>query len=225
MKVGEKIKVTYKNQNGIKSEEVMLLSDKEWDIVSEDDLSNEEVYALLREDLQKFELDALVKNGYILAARNLLKKKEDATEIYPAVVTASQPNGGGGGDAGAAILILAIIAFIIAVIFFPLLVILGMHNKLFLKNFYNKYEGEKFADFVKKYTFVGIGLYALVAILVAVDLIFKLNALISPAFMILLFGGIAYFVVSLFFIKKNFAAEGEKINVIETIKSAFKKSK
>jgi hypothetical protein len=105
----------------------------------------------------------------------------------------------------------------------PLLVILGMHNKLFLKGFYNKYEGEKFKSFTKKYTYVGIGLYALVAIMVLVDNIFKLYALTSPAFIILFLGGIAYFVISLVLIKKNFAPEGEKINVIETIKESFKK--
>ena len=117
----------------------------------------------------------------------------------------------------------AILAFIVAVIVFPLLVILGMHDKLFLKGFYNKYEGEKFKAFTKKYTYVGIGLYALVAIMVLVDNIFKLYALTGPAFGILFLGGIAYFVVSLALIKKNFAPEGEKINVIETIKENFKK--
>jgi hypothetical protein len=47
--------------------------------------------------------------------------------------------------------------------------------------------------------------------------------LTGPAFGILFLGGIAYFVVSLALIKKNFAPEGEKINVIETIKENFKK--
>ena len=98
-----------------------------------------------------------------------------------------------------------------------------MHNKLFLKGFYNKYEGEKFKTFTKNYTYIGIGLYAVVALLVIIDAIFKLYTLTSPAFGLLFFGGIAYFVFSLIYIKKHFAPEGEKIDIMQTIKESFKK--
>ena len=161
----------------------------------------------------------LMSSGFLLAARFILKKDAGATDIDVDEARENQS----GGDAGGALLILAVLAFIVGVIVFPLLVILGMHNKLFLKGFYNKYEGEKFKDFTKKYTFVGIGLYALVAILVIVDKIFQLYTLTGPAFGVLFVGGIAYFVVSLLLIKKNFASEGEKIDVIGTIKESFKK--
>ena len=163
----------------------------------------------------------LMSSGFLLAARFVLKKDPGATEIAVDEVREQT----GGGNAGGAILILAILALIVAVICFPLLVILGMHNKLFLKNFYNKYSGEDFDKFVKSYTYIGIALYALVAILVAVDSIFELYVLTGPAFVILFLGGIAYFVVSLIIMKKKFAIEGEELNFMETLKGAFKKDK
>ena len=219
MTIGTKVKFTYKNKSGTQQQITLTLSNA---IVDETEMSNEEVYARLSSLYRKMSIETLIKNGYIFAARNLLRISPDAREIHPVEQTKEHKTQAS-GDAGGAILLLAILAFIVAIIVFPLLVILGMHNKLFLKGFYNKYEGEKFKDFIKKYTYIGIGLYALMALLVLIDKIFKLYALTGPAFAILFFGGIAYFVISLLLIKKNFASESEKINVIGTIKESFKK--
>ena len=102
---------------------------------------------------------------------------------------------------------------------------LGMRGKLFLKGFYSKCQGEQYNDFVKKYTFVGIGLYALTILLFAIDNIFKLYILSGPAFGILFVGGIAYFVGSLLISKKKFLDESDSFNFIETLKGGFKKEK
>lgn len=216
MESGSKIKFAYNDSQGIRRQGTEILTS---DILGKDVLSDEEVIARLTKKLQKYPKSMLMSSGFLLAARFVLKKDAGATDIDVDEARENQS----GGNAGGGIVILAVLAFIVAVIVFPLLVILGMHDKLFLKGFYNKYEGEKFKAFTKKYTYVGIGLYALVAIMVLVDNIFKLYALTGPAFGILFLGGIAYFVVSLVLIKKNFAPEGEKINVIETIKENFKK--
>ena len=217
MTIGTKVMFTYKTKFGTQRKTTLIISN---DILNDGEISDEEIYERLCPLLKKVSLATLRQKNYIFAARNLLKTAPDATEIDIQKVTNTQSNK---NDAGGAILILAILAFIVAVICFPLLVILGMHNKLFLKEFYNKYEGEEYKAFAKKYTYVGIGLYALVAILIAVDSIFKLSMLIGPAFGILFFGGIAYFVVSLLLIKKKFAPEGEKMNILETLKTSFKK--
>lgn len=216
MEIGSKIKFAYNDTQGVRKQGVEILTS---DILEKNIMSDQQVIERLTKSLQKYPKSMLMSSGFILAARFVLKKDPDATDIDVDEFREKQP----GGDAGAAILILAILAFIVAVIVFPLLVILGMHNKLFLKGFYNKYEGEKFKSFTKKYTYFGIGLYALVAILVLIDNIFKLYTLTGPAFGILFFGGIAYFVISLLLIKKNFAPEDEKINIIGTIKESFKK--
>lgn len=216
MEIGSKIKFAYNDAQGIRRHGTEILTS---DVLGKDIISDEQVIERLTKKLQKYPKSMLMSSGFILAARYVLKKDSNATDIDVDEARENQS----GGNAGGAILILAVLAFIVAVIVFPLLVILGMHDKLFLKEFYNKYEGEKFKAFTKKYTYIGIGLYALVAIMVLVDNIFKLYALTEPAFGILFFGGIAYFVISLLLIKKNFAPEGEKINVIGTIKESFKK--
>lgn len=216
MEIGSKIKFAYNDSQGIRRQGIDILTS---DIMGKDTISDEQVIERLTKSLQKYPKSMLVSSGFLLAARFVLKKDPDATNIDVDEARENQS----GGNAGGAILFLAVLAFIVAIIVFPLLVILGMHNKLFLKGFYNKYEGEKFKAFTKNYTYIGIGLYALVAVLVIIDNIFKLYALTGPAFGILFIGGIAYFVISLLLIKKNFAPESEKINVIETIKESFKK--
>ena len=98
-------------------------------------------------------------------------------------------------------------------------VFLDFSRKMYLK----KYEDTKFKSFAKNYTYIGIGLYALVALLIIIDNVFELFVLSGPAFILLFFGGIAYFVISLLYIKKNFAPEGEKLNIIQTLKEGIKK--
>lgn len=218
MEFGTKIKFSYNDSQGVRREGTDILTQ---DILGKDVLSDDQVIERLTKSLQKFPKAMLMSSGFLLAARFVLKKDPGATEIAVDEVREQT----GGGNAGGAILILAILALIVAVICFPLLVILGMHNKLFLKNFYNKYSGEDFDKFVKGYTYIGIALYALIAILVAVDSIFELYVLTGPAFVILFLGGIAYFVVSLIIMKKKFAIEGEELNFMETLKGAFKKDK
>lgn len=215
MEIGSKIKFAYNDTQGVRKQGVEILTS---DILEKNIMSDQQVIERLTKSLQKYPKSMLMSSGFILAARYVLKKDPNATNIDVDEARENQS-----GNAGGAIIILVALAFIVAVIVFPLLVILGMHNKLFLSGFYNKYEGEKFKAFTKKYTYFGIGLYALVAILVLIDNIFKLYTLTGPAFGILFFGGIAYFVISLLLIKKNFAPEDEKINIIGTIKESFKK--
>ena len=216
MQIGSKIKFAYNDAQGVRKIGTEVITSN---ILGKDIISDQQVIERLSKKIQKFPKSMLMSGGFILAARFVLTKDPNATDID----VDEAPKNQSGGDAGGAIFILAILAFIIAVIIFPLLVILGMNNKLFLKGFYNKYKDEKFKVFTKKYTYIGIGLYALVALLVLIDKIFKLYALTGPAFGLLFFGGIAYFVISLLYIKKNFAPEGEKLNVIQTLKDGFKK--
>lgn len=215
MTIGTKVKFTYKNKLGVQQQITLTLSN---DILGENEISDEEVYSRFSSQNRRMSMKALVDNGYVFAARNLLKAVPDATDISLYEIRETNND-----NAAGAMIILALLAFIVAVICFPLLVILGMHNKLFLKGFYSKYEEANFKDFVKKYTYIGIALYALVAILVIVDNIFELYVLTGPAFILLFLGGIAYFVVSLLYINKNFAPEGEKINIMQTLKEGFKK--
>ena len=219
MTVGTKVRFTYKNKSGVQQSTLTLSTN----ILGEDVISNEAVHASLNARLRQTPIETLVEMGYIFAARNLLRMVPDAREISMQEEKESQEKGNN-GDAFVGLLILAVVAVIVAIICFPLMVILGMHNKLFLKGFYNKYEDEKFKAFTKKYTFIGIGLYALVAVLVIIGYIFTLPLLTTTLpFGILFFGGVAYFVISLLYIKKKFLPEGEKINVLQTFKEGFKK--
>ena len=218
MTIGTKVKFNYKDKLGMQKQITLTLSNN---IIDDSVMSDESVYARFSSLNRRMNLSTLLNNGYIFAARNLLKVAPDATDIN--LYEEGERQTSSGDDAAGGILILAVLAFIVAVICFPLLVILGMHNKLFLKGFYNKYEDAKFKTFTKNYTYIGIGLYALVALLVIIDAIFKLYVLTGPAFGLLFVGGIAYFVLSLLYIKKNFAPEGEKIDIIKTLKEGFKK--
>lgn len=218
MKVGSTVAFTYKNQFGSVQQGKLTLTNN---IVPESELSDMEVYETLCKDLKQYPLRQLLDAGYIFAARNLLKQVPKATEINMKELGGGSR--GGGGDAGAAIVILAVLAIIVAIICFPLLVMLGMHNKLFLKGFYNKYESDEFKDFVKKYTYVGIGLYALVVVLMILGNVIPAFVLNSIAIYLLFLGGIGYFAASLWIIKKKFAPEDEKLDIIGTLKSAFKK--
>ncbi len=217
MNIGSKIRFSFTN-NGACQQTTLTLSAT---MVSEDVLSDAEVAQRLAPRLKQMPVATLVRQGYILAARNLLAVYPDATDINMQNASEQQT----GGNAGGAVLILAVLAIIVAIICFPLLVMLGMHGKLFLKGFYEKCEGDDYKKFTKNYTFIGIGLYALTAILFAVDKIFKLYVLSGPAFGILFVGGIAYFVISLLLTKKKFLGEDHAINFMETLKSGFKKEK
>ncbi len=218
MTVGNKVKFTYKNKYGRIQNTSIILSNNL--IVQEKEMSDAEICAKLARHLQVLGLVDLIAHGYIFAARNLLKIVPDATEIEMALCEEKKQQSGDNSAAGVGIILL----FILAVICFPLLVMLGMRGKLFLKKFYKDYSGEEYKKFTKNYTFIGIGLYALVITLIAVDKIFKLYVLTTPAITILLFGGIAYFVVSLVFAKKKFAKDGEPFNLLDTLKIKFKKS-
>lgn len=218
MTIGTKVRFTYKNTTGVQQQLILTLTN---DIVSESEMPNEMVYAKLSPLRRQQSMSTLLEKGYIFAARNLLKRDPYASDINLSEVQEDKtPNN---DNAAGGIIILAVLAFITAVICFPLLVILGLHNKLFLKGFYNKYDDVKFKNFAKNYTYIGIGLYALVALLIIIDNVFKLFVLSGPAFILLFFGGIAYFAISLLYIKKNFAPEGEKINIIQTLKEGIKK--
>ena len=217
MTIGTKVRFTYKNKIGVQQQLTLTLSN---DIVSESEMTNEMVYAKFSTLSRQQSISTLLGKGYIFAARNLLKIDPYASDINLSEVKEHKTTS---NDSAIGMLILAVLAFIIAVICLPLLVILGMHHKLFLKGFYNKYKDAKFKSFAKNYTYIGIGLYALVALLIIIDNVFKLFVLSGPAFILLFFGGIAYFVISLLYIKKNFAPEGEKINIIQTFKEGIKK--
>ena len=110
----------------------------------------------------------------------------------------------------------------VAIIAFPLLVMLGMRGKFFFKRFYNEFQGEKYKEFVKKYSIVGAGLYAVFIIMILVDKIFKLYMLVGPAFAVMFFGGVAYFVVSLVLTKKQFIDGQMSISFVDLIKNRIK---
>ena len=145
MEIGSKIKFAYNDTQGVRKQGVEILTS---DILEKNIMSDQQVIERLTKSLQKYPKSMLMSSGFILAARYVLKKDPNATNIDVDEARENQS-----GNAGGAIIILVALAFIVAVIVFPLLVILGMHNKLFLKGFYNKYEGEKFKSFTKKYTY------------------------------------------------------------------------
>lgn len=214
MEIGTLVKFTYTDANGFQKKESFYLTK---DIVGEDVISDDEIVQRLSKSMQNLPLNKLKAYGFILAARCLLKKVPDATNIYIDTVKENKSD-------SRAILIFAIIALIVVIIVLPLLVILGLNGKLFLKGFYEKCKGKEFNEFAKKYTFIGIGLYAVAILMVLIDKIFKLYMLSGPAFMILFIGGIAYFVVSLLIVKKKFLGEGHKMEFFNTLKSGFKKA-
>ena len=214
MDIGSKVKFTYKNAVGLPKSGTLTLSRN---IVSENIMSDEEIRERLAPQLQEISMLNLVSMGVILAARNLLKIEPKATEINVEELVEKKSDNSAAG-------VVIILAIIVAIICFPLLVMLGMHGKLFFKGFYAKCEGEAYKAFAKKYMFVGIALYAVVILLIAIDNIFKLYALTSPAIYVLLFGGIAYFVASLILVNKKFLPESDKINPLETLKKKFVKA-
>ena len=216
MTIGTKVCFMYKDKFGTQKKITLTLSNN---IADESVISDAAVYARFSALNKRMSMETLLKNGYLFAARNLLNVDPDATDIN--LYEAKESNSG--SDAAGGIIILALLALLVAVICFPLLVILGMRNKLFLKGFYNKYEGDTFKAFTKNYTYIGIALYAVVAILYILGTICGIYALMSLSFTLLFVGGIAYFVLSLMYIKKNFAPEGEKIDFVATLKEGFKK--
>ena len=127
-------------------------------------------------------------------AKIILRQFKDARNFYVEETQENQTD----EKAGLAI----VIAFILAVIFAPLLVILGMHNRFLLKSLYATRSGQGFKDFAKMYTKIGIGLYALVAVLIAAGAIFEVTVLTTIGVFTLIFGGIAYLIVSLILTKK-----------------------
>ena len=94
------------------------------------------------------------------------------------------------------------IAGILALLFAPVLVILGMRGKFLLKKLYAKCSGEEYNKFVKFYTYIGIGIYVLTAVLIIFSKIFDVMALIDVAVAVLMGGDIAYFVLSIILTKK-----------------------
>lgn len=152
-------------------------------------LSDEKVTALMAdEEVSPMELKF---------ARILLKKEPNATDISVAFVeTAKKDNE---KNPGAMILAL-ILAVVLLIIFLPLLVILGMHGKLFLKSFYENRTGEGFAKFKKVYMIIGIVLYAVAAALIVVGALTSLSIGIGIA--VLAVGAIVYGILSLILTKK-----------------------
>lgn len=219
MRIGSEIKFSFKNKQGVIQQTTLTLSNH---MVEEDVMSDAAIIERMAPQLQRLPKSTLVQQGYVLAVRNLLKTYPDATQINLQEIRRTQQQS---KDNGMAVLLLAVIAIIVAIICFPLLVMLGMHGKLFLKGFYEKCQSEEYKKFAKGYMFAGIGLYAVVAILIAVDYIFELFVLSGPAFGLLFAGGVAYFVISLIIVKKKFVSEGSKLNFIDTLKAGFKKGK
>ena len=218
MTIGTKVRFSYKDRLGSLTSQTLTLSG---DYLPKAVISDEEIVARLSPNLQKYSLDVLLQKGYIFAARHLLHLVPDATDIFPSEQREQQQNPNNKGEGIILLILLAVLAVVLAVVCLPLFVILGMHNKLFLKEFYNKYESEDYKKFTKNYTYIGIALYAFVVLLALIALIFHIGFLTTLPFPILFFGAIAYFVVSLLLIKKNFAPEGEKINFIATLKAGF----
>ena len=105
MTIGSKLKFTFKNQFGTLKQEILILSDKSYDMVDEEKISDIEVYEKLCANLKEYSLDYLREKGYILAARNLLKKYDDATDIIIQPVEPKRQQNQS-GDAGAGILVL-----------------------------------------------------------------------------------------------------------------------
>lgn len=207
MKAGEKVKFSYTDEYGLHREQSLVLSGF---ILSEEKMSDEEVEKRLVLKLQAIPMERLVEMGVIFAARNLLRLCEDAHEIdlrqkekknQPEEDKIVKPP-----KAGAVTVILTIIAVVAAILSFPLLVMLGMRGKLFLKNFYPRCQGKAYGTFVKIYTYVGVGLYAVFAILILIYVKYNIQTMIGPAFGILFVGGVAYFILSLVIVKKVFHA-------------------
>lgn len=219
MKIGSNVEFSFKNRQGVLQKIVLTLSTDTLDIY---EMSDDEVVQRLAAHLQQKPITTLVQMGCILAARNLLRLYPDAYDIYMKEIPKQQQQKDNSAAGG--IIILAVLAVIVAILSFPLLIMLGMRKKLFLKGFYENCKGDEYEKFVKNYTFIGIGLYALTFILFAVDKIFELYVLSGPAFGILFVGGVAYFVVSLLLIKNKFNVENNPKDFIKTIKNAFKKA-
>ena len=128
-------------------------------------------------------------------AKIVLRQYSNASNFYVRKIEERQT---GNNNAGGAI----IFAFILAIIFAPLLVILGMHNKFLLKSKYSDRSGEEYKNFTKLYTKIGIGLYGLVAVLIAVGKIFRVAALTGIGVCVLVLGGITYLILSFVLTKK-----------------------
>ena len=218
MNIGSKVTFSFRIGQSAPQRASMILSRN---MLAETELSDSEVIARLTSKLQSLPQETLIKNGYILAARNLLKMYPNALSIC--VAEESEKRTQGGDNAAGGILFLAFVAILVAVICFPLLVMLGMRGKLFLKGFYNHIKNPDYKKFAKSYMYLGIGLYAVVVALIAVDRILELFVLSGPAFGLLFVGGIAYFVLSLVLVRKKFPDEEHPKNIIGTIKSSFKK--
>ena len=106
MTIGTKVKFTYRNKIGVQQEITLTLSN---DIVSENVMSNETVYAKLSSLNRQHPMETLLGNGYMFAARNLLKREPYATDI--AIYEVKETNAGKSSSPAGA-LILAIMAIV-----------------------------------------------------------------------------------------------------------------
>lgn len=214
MYIGSKVEFKYRDQNNVLHTKTVVLSEK---IIREDEMSDQEVRERLGKKWQNIPIDTLRKKGVVFAVRNLLKEYPDSFDIDLREIK-EESAGNSSGNKGGAIIILAIAAVIAAIICFPLLVMLGMRGKLFLKGYYDKCRGEAYKRFVRNYTFIGIGLYAVTVILFVVDKVLELYLLSGPAFALLFFGGIAYFIVSLLLVKKKYLKTGANVSFVDFLK-------
>ena len=113
-----------------------------------------------------------------------------------------KPSGSGAQGNGEGALAGVVLGLILAVIFAPLLIILGMRNKFLLKKLYNNRSGNEYKRFTKIYTYIGIALYAVVAILIALGSVLSISGLTMAGVYTLFLGEIVYFILSLVLTKK-----------------------
>lgn len=218
IRIGSKLLFMYEDGRGVKRDVTAILTS---DILSENVISDEEVFDRFNRLVKnQLAINPSLSKQFIVAARFLLKKVPDATDIFIEEVEESTSSGNSGGD-GSGVAILLALAVIIGLICFPLLVMLGMRGKFLLKGVYKQCKGDEYTAFVKNYTYIGIGFYALVALLVILDSILNLGVG-GPAIIVLIFGGIVYFVVSLVMVKKKFLPEGESFAILDDLKKKVK---
>ena len=216
MNIGTKVRFYYLNKLGIKENDTLVLSS-----YYETDMDDNDVKSRLDPSLQKIPLSTLISKGCILAARCLLKKTPDATKITMEEVKEENTQDDAAAKRLVMLLVLAILALLLAIICLPIFVILGLKNKLFLRNLYKKCQDNE--KYVKWFTISGIGVYGITLLSFAIGKIFKIAFLETFVIPMLLIGGITYFIISLIVMKKKFMEPGEKLDLIKNIKSGFKK--
>ena len=202
MKLGSVVKYTYVDRFGkVRQTEMMLTRE----MVSEKVMSDEEVESRLNEESRKLGMRLLLECGEILAARCLLKKVPDAREIVAEEPLEEKNNASKGGGA---IFILLILAVIVAIVCFPLMVMLGMHGKFFLSRVYRGYAGARYKKFAKLYTFIGIGFYVAIIVMMILGKVIPVPFLSENWIYFMLYGGIAYFGISLLILRLKFKDYG-----------------